>query len=347
MKRVEHLSAEQLAAYAAGTLQSHAEKQEIGQHLFECSACRSLMPAPTSEVFLAALMTENPRVNLTGEISGQPERQTFWLPSFLCSSHSLAWSLGALVIVLSCTTFLWFYADRSDSDYQEDVARTNHEKKEVEGPAGNTPNFTSSPDLPDNSKVGSGKISKSLNSLADSPRIAKNVGRGSNGEPENKAESNNRVQDTKRNSASNDTPPVRESSPNSNAGKVTVALSRSLGDCPPGTESFIVSPYFETITTPLPILRWKLVPEALKYDIYVSDSAQILIEKATVTGEGSYKLTSVLETGKSYRWKVIATLRNNQTLSSDVIDFTVGSNAQKYPQKRMGRMKDNPKRCSL
>lgn len=59
MKTVEHLTKEQIAAYAARSLQlARIETDVIEIHLLQCAACRDLMPAPTPEQFLSALLDE-------------------------------------------------------------------------------------------------------------------------------------------------------------------------------------------------------------------------------------------------------------------------------------------------
>lgn len=71
------------------------------------------------------------------------------------------------------------------------------------------------------------------------------------------------------------------------------------------------------------VLKWKKVPKAAKYHLYISDEEEILIDEYE-TGQGtSYALTKPLDPAKTYQWKVIITLENGETVIGDARKFTV------------------------
>lgn len=139
--------------------------------------------------------------------------------------------------------------------------------------------------------------------------------------------------------------PLEKDNVKSNTAKVTISNSRSANsqsDCE--NQVTIVTPYFEKITESQPIFRWKSVPNAVKYNLYVSDTAQILIEEAE-TKENSYKLKASLEPNKQYKWKVIATMPDSKTLNSPSIEFSLGKTPQKYRFTKNRNKTINDVRC--
>lgn len=346
MNVARHLTKNQLAGYSAGTL-SEAKARAAGCHLLQCEACRKLMPMPSPERFMSVLMTENDLVaagtttsNAAAEKTVASRRRS--LSAYFAVFNSpagFAWSAGALVLILTITTFLWIYAGRQQKMAGDngEVAQINPAEKEVINP----PVIVPSPVSIGSSNSGSG----------DHPRRSTgkdNSFRGVNGvkQVEHKDKP---LRETQR-----DYQPDRRltnktdrslSGSNSGANKVVVSRSRSLNDCPPGSPEIVLSPYFETVTEKQPVLRWREVPGAVRYELYVSDSEQVLVEKGEVKDGTSYRLKKELEANNSYKWKVIARLSDNKRLSSDSINFSVGGAARKYSTKKIGKMKINPTRC--
>ena len=117
--------------------------------------------------------------------------------------------------------------------------------------------------------------------------------------------------------------------PNSN--KVAISESRSSNsNCENEDKVTVISPNFEKITDKQPTFRWKRFPQATKYNIYISDTAQILIEEAEVINETSYKLKTSLELDKPYKWSVVATTADGKTFPSQSTEFSLGKKAQKF-----------------
>lgn len=133
--------------------------------------------------------------------------------------------------------------------------------------------------------------------------------------------------------------PITKSSPvskekriNSSNSKTNIIISPSrsakdASNCEP--EVAAIAPVYERITEIQPTFRWKPVANAVKYHLYISDTAQILIEEAE-TKESSYKLKASLEPNKQYKWKVVATMPDGKTLNSPSIEFSLGKTPLKY-----------------
>jgi hypothetical protein len=70
------------------------------------------------------------------------------------------------------------------------------------------------------------------------------------------------------------------------------------------------------------ILRWKRVPKAAKYHLYVSDDNEILIDEFETEQDTSYVLKKPLDPSKSYKWKIVITLENGERLYADAQKFS-------------------------
>ena len=347
MNALDHLTKNQLAGYSAGTL-SEAKARAAGRHLLQCEACRKLMPVPSPERFMSVLMTENDLV-AAGTTTATAEKTVFStsrsLSAYFAAFNSpagYAWSAGALALILTITTFLWIYAGRQQTTIGGDngeIAQINPAEREVINP----PVFVPSPVSTGSSNSGSGGDHPDRSTGNDNSFRARNGVKPVEHKDKPHRETERDFQPDRRLTNKTDR---SLSGSNSSANKVVVSTSRSLNDCPPGSPEIVLSPYFETVTEKQPVLRWKAVPGAVQYELYVSDSEQMLVEKGDAGSDAtSYRLKTELEANKSYKWKVIARLSDSKRLSSDPISFSVGDAARKYSPKKIGQMKINPTRC--
>src|SRR5205085_73706 len=71
------------------------------------------------------------------------------------------------------------------------------------------------------------------------------------------------------------------------------------------------------------VFKWKKVPNAAKYHLYISDDDEILIDEFETEGETSFILRKPLDTLKTYKWKILITLDNGKTVVSPYNKFTV------------------------
>jgi hypothetical protein len=348
MNVVEHLTKNQLAGYSTGTL-SETEARAAGRHLLQCEACRKLMPMPSPERFMSVLMTENDLVAAGTTTTTAAAEKTVAstrrsLSAYFAVFNSpagFAWSAGgALVLILTVTAFLWIYADRQQTTSGGDngeIAQINPAEREVINP----PVFIPSPVSIGSSNLGIGDHPSKSTGNDNSFRVVNGVKEAQHKEKPLRETERDSQPDKRLNNK------IDRSLTGSNSGsnKVVVSTSRSLNDCPQGSPEIVLSPYFETVTEKQPVLRWKAVPGAVQYELYVSDSEQMMVEKGEVKDDTSFRLKKELEANKSYKWKVIALLSENKRLSSDSISFSVGGAARKYSPKKIGQMKINPTRC--
>jgi hypothetical protein len=255
------------------------------------------------------------------------------------SPAGFAWSAGALVLILTTTTFLWIYAGRQQkiSGDNGEVAQINPAERKVVNP----PVLVPSPVSTGSSNSGRGDHRDRSTGNDNSFPVVNGVKEAQHKDKPLRETERDYQPDKRLNNKTDRS----LSGSNSGANKVVVSRSRSLNDCPPGSPEIVLSPYFETVTEKQPVLRWRGVPGAVRYELYVSDSEQMLVEKGEARDDTSFRLKKELEANKSYKWKVVARLVDNKRLSSDSISFSVGGAARKYSSKKIDQMKINPTRC--
>ncbi len=91
-------------------------------------------------------------------------------------------------------------------------------------------------------------------------------------------------------------------------------------------------------------LKWKKVPNAAKYHLYISDDDEILVDEYETEQETSYVLKKPLDPVKTYQWKVVITLEDGSTVIGDSQKFTI-KNLQSN-QKKSERKEKSDIRCS-
>ena len=84
------------------------------------------------------------------------------------------------------------------------------------------------------------------------------------------------------------------------------------------------------------VFKWKKVPKAVKYHLYISDDEEILIDEYETPNETTFVLKKPLDPLKTYKWKIIVTLENGQTVAGPSNKFTVKDfqNSQRKPEKK-------------
>lgn len=113
---------------------------------------------------------------------------------------------------------------------------------------------------------------------------------------------------------------------------IAIAESRSSSadKCMESNAKIALSPYLDTITEAQPIFRWKSIKNAVKYNFYLSDTKQVLIEEFESPSATSYIAKNRLVPNKKYKWKIIVTLRDGKTYQSPSIQFSLGGKAKPY-----------------
>lgn len=203
----------------------------------------------------------------------------------------LAWGSGSMVVILSLTLLILFTISK-ESGSDSDIAKSVENSPIVS----NRDNDEPKDSVASNNENG--------NSLSRQPtRSADN--------DDSPGESTNRLRPGGRKFAN--TKSVTR------ARKNNVSLTRgSLAKCGIGRPFEMQLVPHETDL----VLRWNSVPNAAKYHVYVSDDDEILVDEFVTESGTSYILKKPLDPKKSYKWKIVITLENGQTLNVDAQIFS-------------------------
>lgn len=300
MTNFKHLTQIELVAYHSDSL-AKDERHEIGKHLLNCAECRKLLPMPSVERFWAAIMTDS-------EIQDAPQKEDTEnflssVTSFLKLQSGLLWGGAALLIIFCFSFLLWL----GSAESSREVVQTfdNELSSEL--------NFPLPVQTP---------IKKNLTTLTDSNRAV--------------------VVPTPKN-LKPDTPKPKISQNNLNQGSKkpilkppgeTISATRGVSaKCSENREVEIeLSLSKENL-----VFKWKKVPKAVKYHLYISDDEEILIDEYETPNETTFVLKKPLDPLKTYKWKIIVTLENGQTVAGPSNKFTVKDfqNSQRKPEKKL------------
>lgn len=286
MTNFKHLTQFELIAYHSDSLEK-TERHEIGKHLLNCAECRKRLPMPSVEKFWAAIMTDS-------EIQDVPQKEDTEnflssLTSFLNLQSGLLWGGAALLIIFCFSFLLWL----GSAESSREVVQTfdNELSSEL--------NFPSPVQTP---------IKENLTSSADSNRtVVPTPPKLKLDSPKPKISQNNLSQDFKKPSLKQ--PP----------GETISATRGSSAKCSENKEVEIeLSLSKENL-----VFKWKKVPKAVKYHLYISDDEEILIDEYETDAETTFVLNKKLDPLKTYKWKIIVTLENGQTIPGPSNKFTV------------------------
>lgn len=294
MTNFKHLSNSELLAYSSGSLEK-SESQTLGRHLLNCAECRNLLPMPSAERFRAIVMTG-------AEITDAPQKEESEnflssLISFLKLESGFVLGGGALIIIFSFSFLLWL----NSADSSREVVRTFDKK------SGSEFNFPPLPSLPAETPIkdnsASSTNSNRVATIAATVPILKNLKPDS---PKPKISQNNPGQDSKKPGLkqTNETVSATRGVPAKCGENKTIEIEFSADK-----ENFV--------------FKWKAVPQAAKYHLYISDDEEILIDEFETEAETSYVLKKPLDPVKTYKWKIVVTLENGQTILGDAQKFTV------------------------
>ncbi|NJM52122.1 MAG: hypothetical protein HC846_01255 [Blastocatellia bacterium] len=82
----------------------------------------------------------------------------------------------------------------------------------------------------------------------------------------------------------------------------------------------------------------------MKYHLYISDDDEILIDEYETETETTFVLNKKLDQLKTYKWKIIITLENGQTIPGPSNKFTVKDFQTK--QMKSEKTRNTDVRCS-
>ena len=307
MRTDKHLTRYQLIAYNSGTLEK-CESESVGKHLLMCPGCRKSLPLPSVERFWSVILTENsPSDNPAEEKSGNlfsPVFSAFSAFSSAWNLHSnLIWSGAALGILLSFSFLIWLNFALSPKEVAQSFEINNDSVSELDFPL---PQQSPVDNKRESSNKGSAAVAptpKKLKAKLPKSKSSAETGFGQNSE-QKISQKQNRISETRGVSAG-----CKEEE------SVELELSTEK-------ENFV--------------FKWKKVPKAAKYHLYISDDDEILIDEFETEKETTFILKKPLDPLKTYQWKVIVTLENGQTVAGASNKFTIKDfqNEQMKPEKK-------------
>lgn len=311
MTDFKHLTEYELSAYHSCSLEKK-ELNEIGRHLLMCADCRKMLPLPSVEKFWAAILTDNEQeenhVDERVQLSFSSIFTYFW------NLHSnLILGSAALVLLLSFTFVIWLNNGKEATDVAQTFEINNDLNSGLKFPA---PIETPSIDTGVSSKNSNRDVVKSTTKQTKSEL------------PKPKLSTGNIV-----NSSINGKNPKGKQDVISSTRGVSAKCSDNL-----------YLQYELTGEKDNFVFKWKKVFGAAKYHLYISDDEEILIDEYETTGETTFVLNKQLDPLKTYKWKIIITMENGQTVAGPSNKFMVRDFQTK--QTRPEKKEKSEVRCS-
>ncbi len=291
MKTSEHVTSNQIAAFSAGSLAA-SDSRTLGGHLIRCGECRSLLPIPDPTQVWTAINSEHDFDELLGTRSLRPSKRPYRLTvvGLFGKRNRLAWAGGMMAIVVGLTVL--FILGVSNKQINEtDVVRSFEPENPV--PTSN-PIQANEMNTEVTSSAGSDSDIREKSSISknrESPKPRRNV------HSRTAATDIRTTSGAGRNIAST----RGATEPCGVGGAIEVELGSNKSDI---------------------LLRWKPVPKAAKYHLYVSDDNEILVDEFETDQDTSYVLKKPLDPSKAYKWKIVITLENGQVIVADSQKFT-------------------------
>ena len=289
MNPSEHLTDLQIAAFSARTL-PECESREVGRHLLECANCRGLLPMPNPKQLWTAVLSEQDSVRSKYDqpvASVQSYFQEF--VELVGKPSTMVWGTGSLLVILGITLLILLTVSQ-ESSVESDIARSIEIEDPISGP--NYQNENPELVLPHNS-AGDDRLSQSPGRISADRNLSEPSNPQSRQYPNTGANSGKTV------------PRGVNANISSTRGAMSKCGAQRTFEMQLGSEDGDL------------VLKWESVPNAAKYHLYVSDDNEILIDEFETETGTSYTLKKTLDPDKAYKWKIIITLENGQTLSVD------------------------------
>ncbi len=291
MKTSDHLTRNQIEAFGTGALAA-SDSRVIGGHLIRCVECRSLLPFPNAARVWTAITRESDLSEETQKRDPAATERAFEgvFAGIFGKRNRLAWA-GGLVVVLVSLGAMIIVSVWSERNGRTDVARLFELENPTPGPNNDLPNewnALTAEDLGNDSTV---KSTNSRNSVGGSNNLREKP-------------------------AALATTSVKRPSSSSKRN-----ISTTRGAITPCTLGKAMDVELGSDNTDL-VLRWKPVPNAAKYHLYISDDSEVLIDEFETHAETVYVLRKPLDPTKAYKWKIVVTLEDGQNLYVDAQKFT-------------------------
>lgn len=290
MKASEHLTTNQIAAFSAGSLAT-SDSRTVGGHLIRCLECRTLLPMPDPTKVWTAITSDHDFEESSEAREAPSLTQTYahTAVGLFGKQNRFAWAGGMLVIVVSLAA-LFIFSLWNPQENETQMARSFELENPV--PASNN----NGPDVGNSAVLGSPEES-------DRPVRETTPTTGGGGLRERRARVTGIPTDRLTTSG------------------VKKNISSTRGATLPCTIGKTIEVEHEPSKADL-ILRWKPVPNAAKYHLFVSDDSEVLVDEFETDQDTSYVLKTRLDPAKSYKWKIVITLLSGQKLYVDAQKFT-------------------------
>ena len=300
-----HLSTAEVVTYRGNIRSLHSIN--TGRHLLACKECRSKLPAATLEEFRSCI--------LDSRLVSNEESKSAGLFDF--TQTTMVWSVarvtafaGLAILLLAGAYFVGVHRFIISDDT---IAKNENDS------------ITDRFNLPEEAPVLAPSSSeKPRSSDTQNPNIALDRDRTNEPPVSISAPTTNLDKDRPLPGQRRDvlTNPQKKQvivTPGNTSRNLAISPTRGPGSkC---ADEAVLEMELESIGTGL-LLKWRKFPNAAKYHIYVSDDDEILIDEFETVKDTSYVLNRPLDPKKSYRWKIIVTLENGQTVSADSRRFT-------------------------
>ncbi len=299
MTNFKHLTQFELSAYHNDSLE-RAERHAIGKHLLTCSECRKLLPLPSVEKFWSAIMIENER-------DDKPENKRLKVSFFSIAASfrnlpsNLVWSSGALMILIGLSLVIWLsLVDQPTKE--RDMTRSFE-----------SDTFINPPNKIKDQMLLPPRVLPSENINAPQPDSGRE--KVAHNQKPSELDRRRMTSDSRNDFGKN----LRKKVNGEN--KKIISTTRGAADekC---SEAAVVLMATENSDQTVQ-LRWKKIPNAVKYHLYVSDDNEILVDEYETDRENVYFLKKPLDPVKTYKWKIVITLENGQTIVGDAQKFTI------------------------
>ncbi|MEJ7860524.1 MAG: hypothetical protein WKF90_02690 [Pyrinomonadaceae bacterium] len=300
MRTIEHLTKEQLAAYAVHSPLAQIETDVIEKHLLQCAVCRDALPAPTPQQFWSALLDET-EFDENFEAENVSPARALFPPVFAFFRQPLAWGTLALLFVAGVSLLIWLGASKKPNSKTEVAQTVETPKTENTLPTNEIPPVSTGAETGNrnSSEVNFQPQPRLKQSQSNLPAIAENSKKPEETENRELAQL-----------IENTPPAVSSLRPN---GQTT--LRGNTQNSNPASPAFsLLAPVGETVLEGMPEFRWEKVPNAKSYRISILDQDFNEVLTTEVSGN-SFKPGKALKTGAKYLWRVEAQTENGKIVA--------------------------------
>jgi len=316
MNPSEHLTENQLNDYLGNSALDKNEKQGVGRHLLQCDFCLKRLPQPTPEQFWAALMTDENADDFVNERDSLAAHLRLIVQK-LMQPKIFALSAATMATVLFFSAFIWLGAVKFSETEKEVAENFAIKDTQLVLPGTEADNVNLPQSVPN---VENGNHSSTSQNVESKLPIFDNIKTGNRSPVRITAGRNLAVAvDTQRKQNSKPAPrnsfnaQIKSEMPREEKAAVSSTRGGNSPNCGDQTSvDSAVGMNDETV-----ILKWKKIPKAAKYHLYVSDEEEILFDEFETNEGTSYVLKKPLDLLKTYKWKIVVTLENGETVIGD------------------------------